>query len=241
MIHTPEHLNENMAMVICCHGFTGDKVGSNQLSLNLAKALEKAGFITVRFDFLGSGDSEGEFSEDTYVSGWHEDLENVLKWINKKPQLRSLRKVLWGHSLGGLIILTRKDVDNGICGRMVFAPTTNLIDTFRNITFGPELWERACHGEVIENFYGKGFAIKSQFVRDALENNFDSLTDAQNLSTPLLIIHGVKDTAVPIAGSEKLFELYSGPKKFVVLDSDHLATGRQSDLQKEIIQWLNKL
>ena len=57
MIHTPALSEAGAPVVVFCHGFTGDKVGANQLMLNLAKAMEVANLAAVRFDFTGSGDS----------------------------------------------------------------------------------------------------------------------------------------------------------------------------------------
>ena len=58
MLHQPAEVRRDTPLIICCHGFTGDKVGANQLTLNLTKKLAQAGYNALRFDFLGSGDSE---------------------------------------------------------------------------------------------------------------------------------------------------------------------------------------
>lgn len=238
MLHTPDRQPEDVPVIVCCHGFTGDKVGYNQLTLNLANALEQAGFAVVRFDFLGSGDSEGEFAEDTFISGWQQDLENILGWLREQPRYRNAPKILYGHSLGGLIVLTRKDYEGDIRGGIVFAPTTCPVDTFRNIIFGPELWGRACSGEEIANFYGRGFRIKSQFVNDLLQYRFDPLAAARQLSIPMLIVHGAGDTSVPVGDSDRLAMVYGGPREYVILEADHLATGHQAELQKTVRRWV---
>ena len=42
MVHLPETFQAGDPLVVCCHGFTGDKIGSNQLTRNLAAFLEKS-------------------------------------------------------------------------------------------------------------------------------------------------------------------------------------------------------
>ncbi len=106
MVHLPESFSEGTPLVVCCHGFTGDKVGYNQLTLNLAKSLEKLAYGVLRFDYLGSGDSDGDFATDTFVAGWQEDLTNVLSWVKAQPKLNASPIVLYGHSLGGLVVLS---------------------------------------------------------------------------------------------------------------------------------------
>ena len=69
MLHQPAEVRRYTPLIICCHGFTGDKVGANQLTLNLAKKLAQAGYNALRFDFLGSGDSEGEFATRFIAEG----------------------------------------------------------------------------------------------------------------------------------------------------------------------------
>jgi uncharacterized protein len=241
MVHFPKEYTDTTPLVVCCHGFTGNKVGYNHITMNLANRLEHEGYSVVRFDYAGSGDSDGDFAADTCVAGWKEDLENILTWVKEQPNFRAAPKVLYGHSLGGLVVLTRKDAEKDIFARAVFAPTIHAVDNFRDIIFGSELWNQACKGETIRNFQGKGFALEHQFVDDLLAQRYNPLEDASKLTTPLLIIHGSKDTAVPIEGSRKLFAEYNGQKALIILDADHIATGRQNDLQTAIVQWMQKL
>ena len=238
MLHRPDTVKPETPLVICCHGFTGDKIGANQLTLNLTKKLAAAGYIALRFDFIGSGDSEGEFAADTIVSGWQEDLYNVVEWAKQQTQFAAAPILLYGHSLGGLIVLTHKVADQSVAGRIVFAPVLNPIANFRDIILGPELWARSLTGEPIANFFAKGFRLQSQFVKDLVEQDYDPIGDAAKLATPLLIIHGLEDLAVPIAGSEALYQKYQGPKSLQTPAMDHVATGKIDVLPQLIKEWL---
>ncbi|MCE5286695.1 MAG: alpha/beta hydrolase [Pelosinus sp.] len=238
MLHIPEEFNSGTPLIVCCHGFTGNKVGYNHLTLNLANFLAEKGYGVLRFDFLGSGDSEGEFSTDTVVSGWRQDLKSVLAWVNANKQFAKSPIILYGHSLGGLIVLSHEDPRNEIAARMVFAPVTQPISNFRDVILGPELWAKSLAGEPIENFFDKGFTLKSQFVRDLVKNDYQPVLSAGKIATPLLIVHGTADAVVPIQGSRELAERYQGQKEFAVTDFDHGALGAQKKLQMTIWEWL---
>lgn len=240
MLHLPAGFGAGTPLVVCCHGFTGNKVGYNHLTLNLANYLEDIGYGVLRFDFLGSGDSEGEFAIDTIVSGWRQDLKNVLKWVKENEEFSKVPVILYGHSLGGLIVLSHEDRAGQVAARIVFAPVTEPISNFRDIILGPDLWAKALAGKTIENFFDKGFVLQSQFVKDLVQSNYQPVIAASKLSTPLFIVHGTADAVVPIRGSELLAKHYQGYKEFAITKFDHGALGAQKEFQVVIGDWLKR-
>ena len=82
--------------------------------------------------------------------------------------------------------------------------------------------------------------MQAQFVKDLLANDYDPIGEAAKLRTPLLIIHGTSDLAVPPAGSEELLQKYVGPKEIHRPQIDHVATGSIEVLPQIIIPWLDK-
>ncbi|HWQ61533.1 MAG TPA: alpha/beta fold hydrolase [Negativicutes bacterium] len=236
MIHTPATSAADAPVVIFCHGFTGDKVGANQLMRNLAQIVEGAGLYAVRFDFAGSGDSEGTFAADTTVAGWQEDLRSVAAWVELRFPGRPV--YLLGHSLGGLVVLTA--TDRPVAGRIAVAPVIHPVENFAVTILGPELWAKSVQGERVANFYGKGFALDSDFTRDLLAAGYDPLAAAAAFTDPLLIVHGTADVAVPFTGSEELRAACAAPAEFAVLDADHVFIGRHEELGAVIVAWLRK-
>ena len=90
------HRARGKSLVILCHGFTGTKVESGRLFVSTARALQKAGLDALRFDFMGSGDSSGEFYEISPNTQIRDALD-VLAWARRR-----YRKVaLLGLSFGG--------------------------------------------------------------------------------------------------------------------------------------------
>lgn len=241
MVHSHEEENAKTPIVVICHGFTGDKVGANQMNVKLAAALEEAGYIAIRFDYIGSGDSEGVFSKDTSVAGWLEDLHSVLQWTRSESNYVNNPIFLYGHSLGGLVALLYDDKGVALKGRIVFAPVVDSIGNVRTSILGPELWKKAANGETIANFYGKAYSIEPQFVKDLMEKRYDPIGAASKLNTPLLIVHGNADAAVPIEGSWELYDRYGGAKEFKILDIDHVAAGQHGIWIESIVGWLRQI
>ncbi len=90
------------ALIILCHGLTGDKSGPQRILSHWANILYDYGYLVVRFDFRGSGDSSGSFQETT-ISQMQQDLESVIKWCYNTFTFSKL--ILGGLSLGGLVAL----------------------------------------------------------------------------------------------------------------------------------------
>ena len=60
-------------------------------------------------------------------------------------------------------------------------------------------------------------------VRVLMPDRFDSLTDIRKVTAPSLILHGDRDTLIPIAQGRRLHDSANGPKRFEVLEgADHI-------------------
>ena len=90
------HRAPGKRLVILCHGFTGNKTENGRLFVQTSRALQKAGINALRFDFMGSGDSSGDFNEMT-PNTQIQDALDVLAWA----QRRYKKIALLGLSFGG--------------------------------------------------------------------------------------------------------------------------------------------
>ncbi|AST93557.1 MULTISPECIES: alpha/beta hydrolase [Sutcliffiella] len=88
------------AILIICHGLTGNKTGPQKLQTILANNLVVDNILTVRFDFRGAGDSSGNFFSTTF-SQMIEDTELVMKYI---MQLYPEKEIFFlGLSIGAIV------------------------------------------------------------------------------------------------------------------------------------------
>jgi alpha/beta superfamily hydrolase len=90
------HRAAGKRLVILCHGYTGSKIENGRLFVLTSRALQKAGLNALRFDFAGSGDSSGLFSEMSPNTEIRDALD-VLAWA----QRRYTKIAFLGLSFGG--------------------------------------------------------------------------------------------------------------------------------------------
>ncbi len=67
ILHVPIGMKrgEKASGIAMFHGFTGNRTEAHRLFIHVARALSDSGFVVLRFDFRGSGDSDGEFDDMT--------------------------------------------------------------------------------------------------------------------------------------------------------------------------------
>ena len=99
LIQKPElQQGEKCPMVIFCHGFSGTKDGP--MFELIADTLQAHGIASIRFDFNGHGESEGEFKDMT-VPNEIVDARKVVEYVSDLRYVSSLAIV--GHSQGGVV------------------------------------------------------------------------------------------------------------------------------------------
>ena len=167
--------------------------------------------VSFRFDFLGSGESDGNFVDMTFqdeLSCARVILEECLKMEN------CTEIYVLGHSMGGAIASELAKLYPDVIKKMVlWAPAFNLPDALHYLTGQVERAETYDHG---------GYEISDDFVEDILKRDFyQELDTYQN---DLLVIHGTKDTTVPYEISNKYMKLFHKGTKFVSIeDGNHNA------------------
>jgi hypothetical protein len=174
---------------IFCHGFTGQRMGPGYLFVKLSRALADAGFCSLRFDFRGSGESDGKFS-DMNVSTMKHDLLTVISWLKKSHKPSAI--FLLGHSFGGMIAsLCSKDASGVVLLSPVGDPQKLISSQKKIIESGPNS----------EGYYEHGpHEMDSSFASFLLEiNPVESL--CKNLKGALLLIQGDSDKSISIEES----------------------------------------
>lgn len=97
-LQTPDVMPKNCPLVMLCHGFTANRnVG---LLCGIADELEKQGIASIRFDFNGHGESEGDFQQMT-VPNEIEDAMHVYNWVKADGRFGKIG--IAGHSQGGVV------------------------------------------------------------------------------------------------------------------------------------------
>lgn len=90
------------ACVVACHGLRASKDSDKYLLLG--DEFTRAGVALARFDFRGSGESEGLVEAETTVASRVDDALAVLACLSQHPRLEG-RFGLLGSSMGGFVAL----------------------------------------------------------------------------------------------------------------------------------------
>ena len=74
-------------------------------------AFARAGFVTLKSDYRGHGDSEGEARGGYDDPGYTVDVLNAAASLKRDPRVNRQRLGIWGHSMGGQLSLRAMLVD----------------------------------------------------------------------------------------------------------------------------------
>jgi alpha/beta superfamily hydrolase len=220
VLHRPLQLTKVPAIIVC-PGFAGNKCGKFRVFVTLAKELAKAGIMVFRFDYRGSGDSEGEF-QDITLEGKTSDTLKCLDFLANDPQVDNTRLGILGRSLGGAIAIVAARRFEKIKSLALWAPVFNS-DPWKN------LWESLrsdpkvdlTKEDILKNLplNMPNLEFLKQFFHLDLQRELAGLTHI-----PLLHVHGVQDQIVNIDHAKEYETARSGldNSKFIQLQkSDH--------------------
>lgn len=207
--------------VLFCHGLAGHKVGKHRMYVALSECLSKSGIGSLRFDFRGSGDSEGEFDEMS-LEGEVSDAVAALQFLSAQPEVSEEHLALFGRSFGGAVSIIAASRFKKIQGLALWAPVFNA-------SHWEQQWELVRTHQIDEHARRELMRIDGQlpsleFYKElfamSLENALLSLS-----RVPLLHIHGEKDPLVGIEHADQFERVRQGAKassKFIRLPhSDH--------------------
>src|SRR5690348_11706652 len=95
---------ERWPIIIICHGFIGSRIGVDRLFVKAARELSSKGFLVLRFDYGGCGESTGDYGNgglDVMI----EQTRSVIDYGLSIDCVDLSRVILLGHSLGGAAAL----------------------------------------------------------------------------------------------------------------------------------------
>ena len=202
MLHVPDGASQKVPMVCIFHGFTGNKMEPHFIFVKLSRMLEANGIASVRFDFAGSGESDGDFVNMT-ISKELLDAKNILDYAKSLDFVDKSSIGVVGLSMGGavssMLAGDRKEDVKALC---LWAPAGNM----------GELVMYGRSEENIKTMRNAGFSdvggllLGIEFLDDVL--NLDIYGKAAEYDKNVLLLHGDKDPSVPMSTSEKYLEIY---------------------------------
>ena len=113
VVRLPDALapGERRPAFLVLHGFGGNCKSQNVMQPT--RVLGEFGYVTLRFDMRGCGESEGEFGRVICLEEV-EDLRNALTWLAAHPAVDPERIAVIGSSFGGAVAVYAGGVDQRI-------------------------------------------------------------------------------------------------------------------------------
>ena len=210
VLHLPRSKAKPPAVIIA-HGFTDDKTGDNRLFVKFARAAVKRGFAVLRFDFAGSGDSEGDFSRVT-VGSEIADLKCAVDFLCASGLIDKRRLSLIGYSLGGAVAVIEASRDQRIRSVIGWAPVARPLQTFKRV-LGARSFLRAKTETLIACSNGdKQFFLRKEFFASVAKCDPASMIGKISYR-PILIIQGSEDKKVLPEDAGFLFRRAGEPRE----------------------------
>lgn len=232
VLELPEH-EHNAPLAILCHGFGGSK--ENPYILDISKKLNESNIASFFFDFNAHGESQGDFFHSK-ISRWVDDLKSAFEAARGFKKIDFSRTGLFGFSLGGMAALLASPMLKPKC--LVAAATISDFKTGKWSSF---------LGKQARDWKSKGFVkldgknLSYNFFLDG--NSKDVYSEAKLIRCPTLIIHGAKDSIVPVSQAKKLFMALKCEKKLeIIKEAGHsgLNENQYNHFLSETTKWLSE-
>jgi pimeloyl-ACP methyl ester carboxylesterase len=217
-----------MPAVIFLPASNGDRDGFTQgipTFAQLAGAMADAGFLAVRYDKRGFGQSGGR-AESATIQDYAEDVRSVVRWLQQRKDVDPKRIAVIGHSEGAWVALLaaarerRISAVASIAGpsstgaELVLEQQQQSLDLLK---LTPE--ERQQKVDLQKQIQsavltGKGWENVSKDERRAADTpwfqsllTYDPAKVLKDVRQPLLFVHGELDKQVPVAHADRLADV----------------------------------
>ena len=191
----------------------------------LAGALAEAGFLAVRYDKRGFGQSGGR-GESATIADYAEDARAVVRWLAARRDVDPKRIAVVGHSEGAWVALLAASRENRIAAvvsiagaagtgaALVLEQQQYLLEQMKLPPDEREAkvaLQKQIHSAVLT---GKGWESVTREQRRAVDTPwfqhflaFDPVKALEDVDQPLLFVHGALDRQVPVAHADRLADL----------------------------------
>jgi len=220
----PASSDQNRPVLIVCHGFCGSAAGGS--SLELADRLNGLEIAMLRFSF----------TPQRCLSRQIKEIGAVVDYCQKHL---GDEIALLGRSMGAAAALAFAAVHPDLSGLCLMASPADLPATFRGI-LGDD-YARLEQGQPITVFHeGEPVYLAPEFIQDF--DAYDLPAAAANLAGfPLLIVHGLDDTTVPVEHGRILFAAAKEPKRLLLLpDHGHSFSCQSERFVPAIAAWVHR-
>ena len=251
--------------IIALHGFGSNKDGSS--SVLSAMLLASLGYVTLRIDFRGCGDSEGARGR-VICREQVEDTQAAVTYLQSRPDVDPTKIGVLGHSFGAAVAVYAAGVDERIAACISSGGWGDGVKKFRKQHESPEAWKkftdmmaegrrRLAKGEsmmvprfdivpippALRGNLSKGSHM--EFPYEVVESMYGFKANevvGRIAPRPLLLIHAANDSVTPTGQSIELFQHAKQPADLhLVANVDHFILGEDNPIVVDLLKnWLKK-
>ena len=211
-LHQPER--STVGAVIVGHCFTCSR--HTGVLRHICRALGDAGFMALRFDFSGNGQSQGRFEQST----WSKQILEMEAAIVLMQEKGATWIGLAGHSLGAAIALLaarRMKGVSAVCrlaGRVSGTRPMHFFTPSQQHTL-------AQTGRAGFSSRGRRLTLNQEFFDDADRHDLKEAT--RSLTIPMLVVHGDQDEIIPVSEAHLAKTINPGMVELsIVTGGDHM-------------------
>jgi len=196
-LHLPD-ATAPVGAVLWLHGFGGHRGEARRLFVDAARALAARGIASLRLDFRGCGESDGDFV-DTTVSSMTEDARAGLAWLAAHPAIAADRLGVVGFSLGATVASRLAD-DTSPAVMVFWSPVVFPVPIFARLGL------YAAHPELSRQGWvdGGGLRVGRDFMAEL--STLDPLGAMARWGRPLYVLYGQEDMVATCENAEALLE-----------------------------------
>jgi len=231
LFEKPEKAKDKIFLLL--HGLTNNHINCPLISESAA-ALHEKGFPTFRFDYFGSGKSEGVFIDKTWEI-MVQNTRDALEYI--KTKLKYSKIGIWGRSLGAILGATICD-DPAIFTSVFLSMTIHT-----NISFSASFPDNQPFSlPIIGTAVVKGRPILTRHFYDKT-NWIDQLQKIHlSKAKNILIMQGTMDkTVYDPTWAKEIYNLTNEPKKLIYIEgADHAYKDNMNRTITEGVNWFRK-
>ena len=246
------------------HGFGSNKDSGGTVAT--ARLYASFGYVTLRFDMRGCGESEGVRGRVICMEQV-EDTRNALAFLATRPEADPRRIAVSGQSFGAAVAIYAAGVDGRVAACISSGGWGDGAKKFRKQHASPEAWQRFTEmmerGKRERERSGKSIMVSRYDIvpippglranlaqGSIMEFPFEVVESMVAFTAnevvgkiaprPLLLLHPANDTVTPTEQSVDLF-LHAGPPTdlHLVADVDHFLFSEGTSLVLNLVRdWL---
>ena len=204
-----KHIQNNTIYIVFLHGFMSDLQGAKPKAfLSFAKR-NKLGFLAP--EYSGHGKSTGKFTEGN-ITKWTKDSSMMIKKIVNRNKI-----IFIGSSMGAWISLNLfNEFKKQIIGFLGIGSAPEFLEHLMWKKFTKKMKIELKKKKILNLKHGDyEYPITLQLIKNGRKNKV--LNKKINSKIKVTMVHGQKDSSVPILYSRKILKIFTKAKRKLVI------------------------